>query len=258
MLSIFLLIGVAVGLDLGGVIHFFHTSTDSQKNTTVSVNDVAALIFLLLLSYFSTWMAIFFNAGLASCAIRSMQGEDTTVKEGIREAWKHKGHISAWALVVCTVGLILRSLEERLGFLGAIVAGILGLAWGLITLFAVPVIVLEDLGPWQTLKRSAQIFKERWGESLTGRAAISVISTLVALAALLIGVPLIVFIAIKVNAVLAVVLGALLLGGLIAMGILMSALSQTFNVAMYAYSASGAQLGSFTEEDFQKAFKSKR
>ena len=254
--SFFLLIGVAVGLDLAGIVPFIKKSS-ANGNTHFDLQSWS-IGFLVVLSYVSVWITIFFNTALASCAVRSMNGEDTTVREGISAAWSHKGAISAWAAVVCTVGLILRAIEERLGFLGSIIAGILGLAWGLITLFAIPIIALEDLGPWATLKRSGQIFKERWGESMTGRAAISIISSLVVLLTLVIGITLVVVAAVYIAPVVAVGLAVVLLTVILCLSVLFAALTQTFNVAMYSYSVSGAESGEFTEEDFSKAFKSKK
>lgn len=254
VISLLLLVGLAAGLDLSGILPFIKHSQDATGNENLDLQPWA-FVFLVVLSYISVWLTVFFNTALASCAVRSMQGEDTTVREGIRDAWARKGAISAWALIVCTVGMILRALEERLGFIGTIIAGLLGLAWGLITLFAVPVIALEGLGPWATLKRSAHIFKERWGESLTGRAAISIITSLAAILVLSSGFALALVAGMYIDPIAAVVVAIVALAMMICISIIFTALTQTFNVAMYAYSASGAQLGDFQEEDFQRAFK---
>ena len=46
------------------------------------------------------------------------------------------------------------------------------MAWSLVTFLAVPVIAIEGTGPVGTLKRSASIFRERWGQQITGNIAI--------------------------------------------------------------------------------------
>ena len=46
------------------------------------------------------------------------------------------------------------------------------MAWSLVTFLAVPVIAIEGTGPFETLKRSASIFRERWGQQITGNIAI--------------------------------------------------------------------------------------
>ena len=46
------------------------------------------------------------------------------------------------------------------------------MAWSLVTFLAVPVIAIEGTGPFETLKRSASLFRERWGQQITGNIAI--------------------------------------------------------------------------------------
>ena len=46
------------------------------------------------------------------------------------------------------------------------------MAWALVTFMAVPVMAIEGTGPFGTLKRSATIFKDKWGQQITGNIAI--------------------------------------------------------------------------------------
>jgi len=86
-----------------------------------------------------------------------------STRDGWIAARQRLGIIAAWSLLVCTVGALLRVLEERLPLGGRIVAALVGLSWSLATLFAVPVLAYENLGPLETLRRSSQIFRRRWG-----------------------------------------------------------------------------------------------
>lgn len=54
--------------------------------------------------------------------------------------------------------MILRSLEERAGFLGRIVIGLIGMAWSLITFLVLPILVLEGVGVGTAIKRSGELF----------------------------------------------------------------------------------------------------
>ena len=63
-------------------------------------------------------------------------------------------------------------LENQGGALGNIAARLVGMAWALVTFMAVPVIAIEGTGPLDTLKRSASIFKQKWGQQITGNIAI--------------------------------------------------------------------------------------
>jgi len=41
-----------------------------------------------------------------------------------------------------------------------------GVGWGLITAFVIPLMVYQDIGPIDAIKRSGAIFKKTWGENL--------------------------------------------------------------------------------------------
>src|SRR6185437_3758331 len=58
------------------------------------------------------------------------------------------------------------------GALGNIAGRLVGTAWSLVTFLSVPVIAIEGTGPIETLKRSASLFKQRWGQQITGNLAI--------------------------------------------------------------------------------------
>ena len=44
--------------------------------------------------------------------------------------------------------------------------GIIGMVWSIATFFVVPILAYEDVEPFEALKRSGKIMKERWGEAL--------------------------------------------------------------------------------------------
>ncbi|HRU05899.1 MAG TPA: DUF6159 family protein [Candidatus Brocadiia bacterium] len=68
------------------------------------------------------------------------------------------------------VGLLIRTLEERIGLLGRWIIKLIGLAWSVASVFVVPIIVLgqEGTSPLRMLKTSAGTLKKTWGESLLG------------------------------------------------------------------------------------------
>ena len=200
--------------------------------------------------YFVTYfIGIFFNAAVVGAATIRLQGGDPTVSDGLRLAWSKRGKIAGWAAVSATVGIILRSLEERAGFLGRIVIALIGAAWGAITFFVVPVLLYEPVGVGQGIKRSAGIFKQRWGETFVGAGAIGVAMFLLAIpiAAVAAGLG-------AVAVPLGVAVGVLGIGLLIAIG---SAMSGIFNAALYRYATTGQAPGSFSEGDLNSSFKQK-
>src|SRR2546430_14490730 len=70
--------------------------------------------------------------------------------------------------MTATVGLILRAIAERFGFIGRIIAGAFGAAWGIITYLVVPVLIFEKIGPWAGVKRSGSLLRQTWGEAAGG------------------------------------------------------------------------------------------
>lgn len=85
------------------------SSGAAQGNSPASL--AAALVF-----YVATWfVALFFNAALVGAAMIRMDGGNPTLGDGLRIAWARKGRILGYALIAATVGLLLRTIEERVG-----------------------------------------------------------------------------------------------------------------------------------------------
>jgi hypothetical protein len=139
------------------------TGADSNGHIPQPVYFV--MFFLYLVNYF---VVIFFNVALVSAASEQLAGRKGTLNGGLQIAWERKGKILQWALLAATVGVLLRALERRLGRLGLYGGRLLGIAWSLATYFVIPVIAAENVGPGGALTRSAQLFKDNWGERVAG------------------------------------------------------------------------------------------
>jgi Family of unknown function (DUF6159) len=131
-----------------------------------------------LANYF---VIIFFNTALVSAASIRLEAGEPTVRDGLRAAWNRLGVIFQWALVSATVGMILRMIEDRSSLVGRLVAGLVGMAWTLATFFVVPVLAFENLGPVGAFNRSAQLFRDNWGEEVVGTFSFGLIFFLLAL-----------------------------------------------------------------------------
>jgi hypothetical protein len=204
--------------------------------------------------YVSTFFAIFFNVALTACAARSLRGEDTKVSEGISAAMRQLGPILGWTLVAGTVGVILRVLQDRLPLLGQIAVWIAGAAWSVATFFVIPVIALEGTGPVASLKRSVQVVKAKWGEGVTGQAAISAATGLIVFGVVFGGGGIAsALVAINLKPV-AIAVGAVTAAAVIIVAIISSALNSIFRVAVYDYAASGQTPAGFDPQLVQSAF----
>ena len=139
--------------------------TGSQGDTEYSANVVTYVL------GFCTYIGValvqtFFLAALCAGANERLQGRDTTIGMALGVAQSRLHRILPWALVSATVSIIIEAIEERFGFLGRIIAGLIGAAWNVVTFLTVPIIVFEDVGPVTALKRSGHLLKQTWGENL--------------------------------------------------------------------------------------------
>src|SRR4051812_33274724 len=114
--------------------------------------------------YVLSVIGIYFSVGLAACADRIFRGEEATFSDGIAVANSRFAAICGWAFLSTLIGLISVALENQGGALGDIAGRLIGAAWSLVTFMSVPVIAIEGTGPIQTLKRSATLFRDRWGQ----------------------------------------------------------------------------------------------
>src|SRR5262245_6447655 len=145
----------------------------------------------ILLMYVVTYaIGIFFQAAVVAGATERMRGGDPTVGSALSAAAARIGPILLWAIVAGTVGMALRALHDRLGFVGKIVVSLLGATWSAATFFVVPVLVLEQRSISDSFGRSVKVFKETWGETMVGGASLGIAAvcawvTLVAIVGLL-------------------------------------------------------------------------
>jgi hypothetical protein len=125
-------------------------------------NYVLAFSFYLI-NYF---VVVFFNTALIQCTRDYFNGEIPSVKKGLQFSLKRIGAIFTWAIFAATVGFILKVIQENVGALGKIIIGFFGIVWSIATFFVVPIIAYENLNPIQAIKRSTEMMKAKWGESL--------------------------------------------------------------------------------------------
>jgi hypothetical protein len=219
-------------------------------NGMLETNTIAGIVLLFLFYVVSYFVVIFFNVGLISCVNARLHGQSMRVGEGLSAAARHIGSILVWAIIAATVGLILRLIEERVGFLGQIAAGLVGGIWTLVTMFVVPVLVFEEKGVFEAMKESLGLFKKTWGESVVGSLsiglvffAIGIVAFVLVFATLFLGNPIIFLAA-----------GALFIVIIAILAILASAMQGIFVVALYTYAKTGQVPSAFNRELVAGAF----
>ena len=146
-------VGQTVGItfDKGGRMH-----------QTGSFYGIAAVVYLV-----SMFLATFCNVAFYHEILTALNGQPVSISRGFRFAASRLRAIAAWSLFSGLVGLIIKSIEERVGVVGRIVVRLIGIGWSIASVFAIPVIVREgaSANPVQVLKSSARMLKKYMGRS---------------------------------------------------------------------------------------------
>ena len=211
---------------------------DAQQSHVVAY--YGTLFAFYVANYF---VVIFFNAALIACAATCLGGGTPSIGDGLRVAASRLPAIAGWALVSATVGLLLRIIEDKSDKVGQIVAGVLGMAWTAVSALVVPVLVLEQKGPFAALRDSATLLKKTWGEQLTSHFSFGLIF-------FVLFIPAIVLVALggyfggAVGGIACAVVAAVYL---IVLALIQSALQAIFQTALYLYARDGRVEGFRTE-----------
>jgi hypothetical protein len=221
-----ILSGISMILILGsfGTALFAASGWDVENLNSDNAVVTYSLVFLFyLVNYF---VVVFFNMALIHCTRLYFKGEEVTVKKGLQFSMTRIVAIFSWAVFAATVGTILKLIQENVGWIGKIITGLIGIVWSIATFFVVPVIAYENVGPVDAFKRSSQLMKQKWGESLASTFSLGLIHLL---ALLIVAVPLF-----FVGNLIHVLLGAgLALTGIVLVSAVMSATQTIFISAVY-------------------------
>ncbi|TAN08016.1 MAG: hypothetical protein EPN36_01340 [Rhodanobacteraceae bacterium] len=210
-----------------------------------------ALFVFYFLDYF---VIIFFNAALVACVLKQIDGEQPTLGYGLAFAWQRLPQIMGWALLTSSVGMLLRMLEEKVGIIGRIVVGLLGMAWSVTSFLVVPVLVAEGTGPIESYKRSVEMLKQTWGEQIIGNVSFGLIFGLFGI------VPAIILflLAAQAGGAAMLVVGAIMVIWLVALALVQSTLQTIYQAAIYLYAANGEAPSGFDNQLVAEAFREKR
>lgn len=208
-----------------------------------------------LVQYF---VIIFFQTALTGVALMHLRGEPTSVAAGFALARSRWSSILGYALIAATVGLLLRMIQERLGLIGRLVIGFIGLAWTVATFLVVPVLASQDVGPVDAVKRSVELLKRSWGENLIGSGGIGLAFGVAMVLAVLLAGGLIAG-ALALHSVLALVVASVAAGcGLLLLVLIQSSLQGIYAAALYRYADVGEAGAGFEPALLEQAFRRKQ
>jgi hypothetical protein len=234
---------------------WFHQFFDAQDHQTPQNPIVYVILFAFyVVNYF---VIVFFNAALVSCALKRLAGGDPTVGYGLKQAMARLPQIAAWALVSGTVGLVLKMIESKSDKIGQLIASLVGAGWAIATYFVVPILVVEQVGPWQALKRSTSLIRHTWGEALVGNMGtglLVILGMIPGFVSLMVGIVLF--------AASQEIAGGIFLGlgviWMIVVSLVGTAVQSILLTALYLYAADGTTPAQFDESLLKRAFGSKK
>ena len=118
-----------------------------------------------LLTYF---LGTYFMAAIIGAATVRLRGYRPTVSDGFRAANGTFLRLVVWSLFAATFGVLLRLASLRWEQAGRIQARVLGNPWPIASLFVLPAMAIEDLGPLRAFRRSRRLVRDRWGSHPSG------------------------------------------------------------------------------------------
>ena len=180
-------------------------------------------------------VVVFWNCAIIANANIRLTGGDPKFADGVNAALKRLPIIIVWGIIAGTVGLLLKFLEgvarssdhPAAAALATVIHIIGGLAWGGMTFFMIPPLILENKSIGDALKASKTTFFDTWGENIVSGLGIGAIAFLfgIPIVALTIGMTI-------VAGPFGLLVGAVLIGLLIAWA---NAAEQVAVVALFRY-----------------------
>lgn len=230
---------------------------EGEVTESTSKSIFYGIIFIYyVLSYF---ILTYFRVGLTAIVYERINGRDINFKDGMSRAKQIAGKIFVWSLVASTVGIVLRIISDRSKWLGKLAASLLGAAWGIVTMFIAPTLLLDTVSVWQSIKNSGSVFKKTWGETIIMNVSFSFVTFIASFGTLvLFGALGAISISLGLGTIGLIIIFILLLLSLIAISVISTSLTEIFKVALYSYARFGIVAEGFSPELIAGAIKEKK
>ncbi|MBI5798192.1 hypothetical protein HZA98_04795 [Candidatus Woesearchaeota archaeon] len=139
--------------------------------------EALIILAILLIMFISPFIGTFYAVGLSFETGEVLKGKKVSLKRGVRHALKNIKEVALWAVTLFAINIIqalLRQLVQKYGggrvgqTIGNSVIDILLAGWSFATAFVIPIMAFEDTNPFDSIKKSVQLLKHTWGETLVG------------------------------------------------------------------------------------------
>ncbi len=171
-------VGAVVGLGIAAVGGVLADTSDGSGSVLGIVAIVLGVVVLVLANVAGLTAANMQLAGLVSAADDVLHGRELDEESARSAARSRLRQLAAWSGISIAVGALVSLIQGDgdSGILAAVVrtllAGVVASIWAVVTMLALPVIVLENLGAMAAVKRSAGIIRSTWGEAILGTVRI--------------------------------------------------------------------------------------
>jgi hypothetical protein len=211
----------------------------------------AAFLFYVV-EYF---VIFYFNAALVGAVMIRLDGGSPTLGDGLRIANSRIGAILGYAVISATIGVILRAIQERVGFVGRLIAGLIGAGWAVATFLVVPVIVTSDRGATGAISESTALLKRTWGENVAGQVGLSAAFGLLYFAIIAGALLLALLLATMPPApALFLLLAAVVVLAFVGCMLMHATLTGIYSAVLYRYAAGGSDAPGFDRSVLESAF----
>ena len=231
---------------------------DRIDEGSFTTGDIIVAFAFYFLAYF---VIIFFNSALVYAAHERLAGGDPNIRSGLNGAFHRIISILIWAAIAATVGLILQILNRVArdrggvaGIIGQIIVGLIGAAWTLVTYFVVPLIVIEHRSVPDAFRTSFGLLRRTWGEQVVANFGLGIAAFIGYLIAA--GIGTLLFLVLSPLGTAGMVAAVLVGVALVAfVAVLFATLDGIYKAALYNYATNGEVPSLFDGDVVREAFR---
>lgn len=215
------------------------------------------LAYLAALYLASMILATFFNVAFYHEIMAALGGGTVSIRRGLAFAGSRWVSILAWSLFAGLVGMLIKLIEQKLEFVGRLLARIIGLGWSVASVFVIPALIRSPrtANPVEMLQRSATTLRRTWGETLIGYAGLAFGNVLVAVLSVFWVGGAIAIGAMTERPALILAMAGVWLVALSLYAYLTGVASQVYRGALYLYAAEGVVPNPYSREQLDLAWK---
>ncbi|PHQ80397.1 MAG: hypothetical protein COB66_04855 [Coxiella sp. (in: Bacteria)] len=232
--------------------YLFAESLNLAKNITPTALTVSLTIMVLLLLVITNLLSCTFYV----CTLHRLQNKPCTIGQGLNESKRFILKMLAWSSIKLVMDIIFRAVAS-LGRFGRIVEIFMQVSWGILNLFVLPIMIMQNVGPITALKRSGAMVKKNWRKNFS----ISFLLSLVTIAFVVIGYFLMNSMQVSPFAYstrTVYLLGTLVTIWFLLFSLVMRPLLQISNAALYLFNSDQKEIAYFDNAALQNAFVERR